>query len=277
MTDNPWSFPETDAEPNEWDQPAEEDWDASTNSSEWDTTSTDWDPPEQDPTGWDTTPSWDEPDETSWDTTAQPQNAGWGDTLNDDPTPERPADQFFTGDFAVTDDEDAEASHTSGLQGKGKVLLFGAGGVLAAIAIVAVLVFGVFGGSSSDAADQDPQPTKTTEEQLPYPAEIKELAPFVDQLGKALNERDADAYYALFSEDSQDHVDKKVAQKAIKALQSGATYETQLKDGSIGGNTATASIELTTTLGSKSVSHRMHVDLVKESGDWKMVVKDSSQ
>lgn len=279
-TDNLWGDPEPT---NDWGAP--------------DTTDTAWGAPEEEPTS-----EWGAPEDNAWGNTSPESEgpAGWGDAAESTPDWGAPAADAATDywdsvpdgdpdpeveDWDVEDDTDGAGGSLLAAPGrvlampKKKLIGIGAG----AIAGLAVIIggFSLVGGDDAEAPAEDPPPAVAAEDPAPVEEEAAdELAvfdSFVADLETALNDRDADAYYDLFSADSKKVLEKKVAEGAVKDIPSGARFEVTVNDGSVAGSTGALKMTLTRTQAGDSLDENMNTELVKEGADWKMVVTPKDQ
>lgn len=143
-------------------------------------------------------------------------------------------------------------------------------------AVVALLIvgFGVVGAISGGGDEPEPPPAEETSAVDP---ELAQFETFAQQLQDALNERDATAYHALMSKESQTVVTAEDTQAAVDALAPGAQYEVVLVNGSAAGQTATVKLTLVRTLAGDVTESPMTAQLAKEGEDWKMVVRPNDQ
>lgn len=265
---------------NQWDTP-ENEWDAGgDDATEWgagdEGETTEWGEPETDePTGWDAA----EPDSPAdqWAGVNEPEpDVTWGG--------EQPAhEDWRTAAGLIDDDED---DYESGAQKSmiGKIVGLSVGALLVVVGGVFAMSF-LFGGDDEDdtpTADDEqqeeteeiPAEEEEAEEDL---GELEQFTPFADQLSEALSNRDAELYYELFSEDSQEAHDIEVAETAVENLPSGATYEVEIVDGSVAGDTAALQLVLHRTSAGSSSERSMTTELVREGEEWRMVVATDSQ
>lgn len=245
-----------------------------------------------------------EPQPPNWD--AQPDwQAQPADPPNWDPAPQHSTQpdwggQPATGVWSVEDVEvDEPESHAGSLfdrfghtgddrrkppkePGAGKPVKFMAVGV---VALLVVFLLGwaglsMFTGGGSEAAPP-PSSSAVTSSHATRSSQdnIKpQLRKFVHQLGKAMTNRDGQAYYDLLTPESQQRVTLDRAKKSMKGLPAGTTYDAKLDDFTVAGPTAALTITVTAKRGDQSKASKMHADVERQSdGSWKMVVKDSSQ
>lgn len=285
-TDDLWGEPSTTD--NEWGAPTSD----NDSTPEWGTdTEAQWGADDAAPQD---TPTWgDTPDEApAWGAEPEPEPASpaWGDAGGSDAmddywasTPEGSPDPEPAPDW--DDDKDDEDGFGPALatpsreQSMPKKKLYAIGGGLAAVVAVALGSFTLFGG---DDAPEEPTPAVAAEDPAPAAEEdaadeLAQFDTFTAALQDALNDRDVDAYYDLFSSDSRASLDKKVAEDAIKALPSGARFEVVVKDGSVAGSTGALKMTLERTRAGEQVDQALNAELVKEGTDWKMVVTPKDQ
>lgn len=264
---------------NQWDTP-ENEWDAGDDdATEWaagdEDETTEWGEPETDePTGWDAAEP-DSPDD-QWAGVNEPEpDVTWGG--------EQPAHEDWRTVGGLIDGD--EADDESGAQ---KSMI----GRIVGLSVVALLVVGggvfalsfLFGGDDEEdtpTADdeqqeetEEPPVEEEVEEDL---GELEQFTPFADQLSEALSNRDAELYYELFSEDSQEAHDIEVAEAAVEDLPSGSNYEVEIVDGSVAGDTAALQLLLHRTSAGSSSERSMTTELVREGEEWGMVVATDSQ
>lgn len=242
--------------------------------------------------------------ETSWgDPPADPaQEAAWGADAGHAPEPpaaqtpswdDLPADQNEPDQYGVTppqgppvpsatfdDYDDGYGEYDEPAPNRTLKLL-----IIGIVAVAVLVVAGIFllpkfiGPSASEPDPTPPPPPMDTvepeEDETPTLPESSPFDPFVEQLEQALNARDPEAYHALLSEESQEHLDLEAAEEVIDALPPGAQYEVVLRDGSEAGDTATVKLTLIRTLAGDVTEQDMVSALTKEGPDWRMVVKVS--
>lgn len=150
------------------------------------------------------------------------------------------------------------------------------------VALVLLLGAGVAAGilmlNKSNADTPTTPPTISTPSALETVSSnsVDQFSDFDSKLGEALTNHDADAYYSLFTEQSQKDNQKSVAETAIKALPAGATYKVTTESADVAGQTAAVKLKLEQTYRGETTSSTMQADLIKENGEWKLVVKPAN-
>lgn len=149
--------------------------------------------------------------------------------------------------------------------------------IIGAVALVVVLIaVGIFSAVRATGGEDPDTPPPSESSQAANP-ELAQFDPFAKDLQEALNNRDAKAYHALLSSETQKQMTVEDTQAAVEALTPGAQYEVVLVDGSAAGPTATVKLTLVRTLAGSTTEQAMTAQLHKEGEDWKMVVDTNDQ
>ena len=251
--------------------------------------------PEPEPAPAEPTPAADDEDSWDWgepDPAPEPEPAPWAPPSSPVPEPVEPTTYDEPEGEEDWDDPDVDEEDDDGESGPNplqriqdaltgspkKLIAAGAAGLVLVIALAAIL------GGLRGGPDEEPiaEPTTTTRTTLPTPKststsasepatkDIDEVEPFVEKLVAAMNDRDADAYYALLSPTAKETATESVARSAIDGLQKDAKYSYKMKEADAGDDTAVVRFVLTATVGSSSSEQTMEMELSKHDGTWLM-------
>lgn len=255
----------------------------SDNDNEWD-----WgtDPDPEPPTAAAPAQSMDEGDEWDWgepDPEPAPTPRPWPT-----PTPAAPSIDDDEGwdeaeeEEPYEDDEEEEGPGAldrikGALSEKKKIAGVAVAGV--AVALAGVMFIGG-GGSDEEGASTETvasttqstttRPSTTTSSPEPGAKAVVEVEPFVEKLVKAMNDRDADAYYALLSPSAKETATESVARSAIEGLQEEAKYTYKVTEAEVLDDKAEVRFTLTATVGSSSSEQKMEMQLSEHDGQWLM-------
>lgn len=310
-----WGEPETTTETPQWGEPAQDNQtggDAGTNqevTNSWDTSDQEENPwlaadtassskdatsiPVDDLGVSPSTPEWEaaldyQQDEQMmgsvvhpWDTSGDYEDTSVGDIFET-----HQQSQGFDAYAQNTDYDEEDNAGSLQVDGEEKklpkwVILLVSAVVLLGAGAAALLLFG---GDDNEPAPQDtPAATSTpasTETAEPTESastnSVEQFNGFTTKLSKAMTDRDAKAYHALLSEQSQKDNKVESVEKALSQLPAGATYKVTAKDASVAGPTAAVTFKQEQTLKGKTTSTETSANLKQENGEWKLVVEPSN-